>query len=494
MAACALGAGCTTDSLAPEARLEVSIVTPRDGELISHLIPIRLEADGRDPSSGPLPDSAFSWSSHRDGTLGSGRVLPEVRLTPGAHLLTAVATAPGMLPESATVAVGVDSAGVGSLRWITPIPGEVSVGQMALAPNGDIVLVFGTGDGIAAVDQAGTVRWVRHLGLVIQSAPAVGPDGTIYLGVWGNLNGVLALNPDGSERWRFSTRPNSPLTSSVYWHVHGAPAVLPDGSLRVVSEEDDSPMYALNPDGSLAWRLGLQAGRFIGSVVVAADGSAYAMNPNDSLYAVSAVGQRQWAVKLQAITYWEMPAMDAAGNLYTTSARPLYFLDSYWGVLERTSPAGSVTASLNVPTVCSTDGSPAIASDGRILLGRTDGSVVAAAPDLTTAELWTQQGARAYDWREPGVSCSAAPAAARGAVYNVSLDMLWAYNLDGTLRFAAEVRGARQRGDSPLIGADGTVYVQTSGGVAAVYDTLGVDPQSPWPMYQGGNGRWGRKQ
>jgi outer membrane protein assembly factor BamB len=79
-------------------------------------------------------------------------------------------------------------------------------------------------------------------------------------------------------------------------------------------------------------------------------------------------------------------------------------------------------------------------------------------------------------------------------VYNVSLDMLWAYNLDGTLRFAAEVRGASQRGDSPLIGADGTVYVQTSGGVAAVYDTLGVDPQSPWPMYQGGNGRWGRKQ
>jgi hypothetical protein len=45
-----------------------------------------------------------------------------------------------------------------------------------------------------------------------------------------------------------------------------------------------------------------------------------------------------------------------------------------------------------------------------------------------------------------------------------------------------------------VIGADGTVYVQTSGGVAAVYDTLGADPQSPWPMYQGGTGRWGRRQ
>ena len=27
-----------------------------------------------------------------------------------------------------------------------------------------------------------------------------------------------------------------------------------------------------------------------------------------------------------------------------------------------------------------------------------------------------------------------------------------------------------------------------------IYDTLGMDPQSPWPMYQGGNGRWGRRQ
>jgi outer membrane protein assembly factor BamB len=248
---------------------------------------------------------------------------------------------------------------------------------------------------------------------VIQSPPVVGPDGTIYLGVWGTINGILALDPDGSERWRFETRANSPLASSVYWHVHGAPAVLADGSLRVVSEEDDSPMYALNADGSLAWRVALGGGRFIGSVAVGADGSAYAMNPNDSLYAVNAAGQRQWAVKLQAITYWEMPAVDADGNLYTTSARPMHFLDSAWGVLERTSPAGAVTGSLNVPTVCRTSGSPAIASDGRILLGRTDGTVVAVSPDLSTGELWTRQAARGYDWREPGVTCSASPRAAR---------------------------------------------------------------------------------
>lgn len=493
LAACSIWAACSEDLVGPKVRLEVRIVTPRDGELFSRLASVRLEAEGRDPSSGPLPDSAFRWFSHRDGALGRGRVLPEVRLTTGAHLLWVVAAAQGMAPESAFVAVAVDSAGVGSIRWIARIPGDVAVGQIALAPNGDIIAVFGTGDGIAAVDSTGTVRWVKYLGQVIQSAPVVGPDGTIYAGIWGSVNGVLALNPDGSERWRFSTQANSPLASSHYWHIHGAPALLPDGSLRVVSEEDDGPMYALSPDGSLAWRLPLRGRRFIGSVVVASDGTAYAMNPNDSLYAVSSVGQRQWAVKLQAINYWEMPAVDAGGNLYTTGSSNIYLGQSYWGLLERTSKAGVVTKSLQVPTVCGSSGSPAIAADGRILLGRFDGTVVAVAPDLGAAELWTRQGVRAYDANLAGATCAGSPAVAAGAAYVVSLDTLWAYNLNGRLRFATEVPGASQRGDSPLIGADGTVYVTTSDGVAAIHDTLGIDPLSPWPMFQGGPGRWGRR-
>ena len=35
------------------------------------------------------------------------------------------------------------------------------------------------------------------------SAPEVGPDGTVYVG--SDDNRLYALNPDGSEKWQFST-------------------------------------------------------------------------------------------------------------------------------------------------------------------------------------------------------------------------------------------------------------------------------------------------
>ena len=51
-----------------------------------------------------------------------------------------------------------------------------------------------------AAAQPGTELW--HLCCASSSAPSVGPDGTIYVGVSDSL---YAVTPDGAVKWNFAT-------------------------------------------------------------------------------------------------------------------------------------------------------------------------------------------------------------------------------------------------------------------------------------------------
>ena len=72
-----------------------------------------------------------------------------------------------------------------------------------------------------------------------QVVPAIGADGTIYMGSWNSK--VFALNPDGTKQWEFETGDN--VTSS--------PAIGVGGTVYVGSV--DNRVYALNLDGSKQW-------------------------------------------------------------------------------------------------------------------------------------------------------------------------------------------------------------------------------------------------
>jgi outer membrane protein assembly factor BamB len=55
-------------------------------------------------------------------------------------------------------------------------------------------------------------KWNVEVGRVAYAAPVVGPNGTIYVGnVWGEL---VAVDPDGSEKWRVSLFPGSAILST----------------------------------------------------------------------------------------------------------------------------------------------------------------------------------------------------------------------------------------------------------------------------------------
>jgi hypothetical protein len=67
----------------------------------------------------------------------------------------------------------------------------------------------------------------------VSSSPAIGSDGTVYVGSSDKY--LYAINPNGSQKWRF-------LTGDA---VHSSPAIGTDGTIYVGS--DDGYLYAISP-------------------------------------------------------------------------------------------------------------------------------------------------------------------------------------------------------------------------------------------------------
>ena len=69
----------------------------------------------------------------------------------------------------------------------------------------------------------------------MDSSPAIGTDGTIYVG--SRDKNLYAINPDGSKKWAFKTG---------NW-VTSPPAIGSDGTIYVGSK--DKNLYPISPDG-----------------------------------------------------------------------------------------------------------------------------------------------------------------------------------------------------------------------------------------------------
>ena len=149
-------------------------------------------------------------------------------------------------------------------------------------------------------------NWVFKLGEEFNATPAIGADGTIYVG--SNNDFFYAINPDGSEKW--SVEYGSWTASAT--------AIGPDGTVYFSGETTTGGvLIAFNPaDGTEKWRnvLPLKAGQ--GGPAIAADGTIYlggyeekmiAYNPED--------GSEKWSYVAKG-PIETVPAIDNDGNLY----------------------------------------------------------------------------------------------------------------------------------------------------------------------------------
>ncbi|UCF06524.1 MAG: PQQ-binding-like beta-propeller repeat protein [bacterium] len=132
-------------------------------------------------------------------------------------------------------------------------------------------------------------------------------------------NKLWAYNFDLNFEWSFTTGD----------HIVGCPAIGADGTIYVGSY--DNNLYAVNPDGSEKWRY-TTGGDIYSSPAIGADGTIYVGSKNHRLYAIDSSGALKWSYKTDGAIY-SSPAIGPNGGTYVGSMDGhLYCLGTYCNV------------------------------------------------------------------------------------------------------------------------------------------------------------------
>lgn len=163
----------------------------------------------------------------------------------------------------------------------------VSYASPAIAGDGTLYLHLPPNN-LVAVNPDGTLKWEfvgdPTDGGSLGSSPAVGADGTIYMGSGSHL---AAVDPSGHLRWLLPTK----------GAVGGSPVIAPDGSIDCGDE--GGHLYSVSPDGAIRWSLRLNESMSLQlDPVVALDGTVYAAI-DDTLFAV-VEGSVKWTAKFDS--------------------------------------------------------------------------------------------------------------------------------------------------------------------------------------------------
>ena len=309
-------------------------------------------------------------------------------------------------------------------------------------------------DGLIPVRESFTIPPFVEITNGIYSSPAIGADGTVYVG---SANGRLyAISREGNIQWAFGgLTTNQPFNSS--------PVV---GPLNVIYAGcNDSNLYAL-AGGALLWRTNL-GGQVFSSPALATDGTIYAGSANGKLYAVNPDGTVKWSANVTS-SILSSPAVALDGTVYAGSLGASNNLHAF-------NPTnGAVLAGWPVTVGGGVYSSPALASDGSVVVGGLDGKVYA----------FTAGGSARSGWpfTTGGAVYSSPAIGPDGRVYVGSSDTnLYALNPDGTTNWTYRAGGAVN--SSPALGRDGTVFVGAEDGQLHV---VNADGTGRWSYPVGG--------
>jgi len=308
-----------------------------------------------------------------------------------------------------------DAAPSSSATWAPPqATGDFTITCKASDP-------FGGSDTAEVVLSVSRARWEFLTGAEVYSSPAIGPDGTVYVG--SNDWSLYAVNPDGTMRWRFPTGE----------YVWSSPAVGADGTIYVGSA--DRNLYAVSPDGTEKWEFLTIAGVY-SRPAIGGDGTVYVGDAVNKLYALNPDGTKRWEFTT-GDGVPSSPAIGPDGTIYVgANDSKLYAV----------SPDG--TAEWEFPTGTSVDSTPGFGPDGTIYVGSEDCKLHAVNPD----------GTKKWEFPTGGWVFSSPRVSTDGTIYVGSMDgKLYAVNPDGTERW--EFPTFNSVLSSPALGIDGTIYV-----------------------------------
>lgn len=264
------------------------------------------------------------------------------------------------------------------------------------------------------------LKWKFDTGNGIESAPVIGSDGTIYTGTFSDY--FYAINPDGTLKWKFTR---------IGEHFRSSPTIDEDGTIYVIAAANLRPLYnpaldshddmfgipklyAINPDGTLKWEFiagGLASG-ILYSPAIGSDGTIYMIS-------------------------------GGAKKGGTTSDPNVLRGDTFWAI------SSDGTEKWHFDTGDAMYSGPAIADDGTIYFGCTDGNAYALTPE--GEEKWRFN-------TESNLPFNSVPSIGQdGTVYFGSYDKkLYALTPEGEEKWNFSMQEKIEA--TPSIGADGTIY------------------------------------
>ncbi|MCJ8011595.1 S-layer homology domain-containing protein [Paenibacillus sp. KQZ6P-2] len=196
----------------------------------------------------------------------------------------------------------------GSLKWASPAEGAVS--PPSIGEDGTIYA--GTMDGVLyAFKPNGIVKWTFPTPSPIYEHPVIGADGTIYVeSYWNDSGAVLyAIHPDGSKKW------------SRDRHTYSSPSIAIDGTIYIGSKDG---VLAFDPDGTEKWKFN-PGNKVHQTPAIGRDGTIYAGSDNSVFYAVNPDRTVKWEYAARDIGTFA-PVIGSDGTVYKSSSTSLLAL------------------------------------------------------------------------------------------------------------------------------------------------------------------------
>lgn len=304
-----------------------------------------------------------------------------------------------------------------------------------------------TGQSLYNGTQSNMLKWTYQTGDDVQSSPAIGPDGTIYLG--SRDKNVYALHPDGSLKWSFETG----------GEIESSPAITADGTIYIGSR--DKKLYAFDPNGFLKWDFQTPS-MITSSPAIGIDGTIYfgGGDDDDRIYALNPDGSLKWAYETGGWIF-SSPAVGDDGTVYCGSYDGnVYALDPEDGSLKWSYKVGFCVWS-----------SLAIGEDCTVYIGSGDSRLYAINPD---GSLKWRYETEHWIFSSPAISDD-------GTIYCNSSMYLYAISPEGNLSWNYNT-GNPAYYSSPALGADGTIYFGSG------HDFIAINPDGSLKWKYGTNG------
>jgi outer membrane protein assembly factor BamB len=336
-----------------------------------------------------------------------------------------------------------------------------------------------SGIATAAGPMAPTIKWSHDRERFIIGSSIVGPDGAIYIGIAETL---CALEPaDGSERWCRKTpgtigrnAPALDANGQLYvgtrdnrlwaydasngdelWSVAGghdgdvntSPTIAPDGTIYMAVSAG-AVLHAIQPDGTVKWRLPLSGTPRYVSPALDSAGNIYLGTTRGYLHSVTPAGVERWRAKVARTIRYSSPALSPDGSqVYVGSVGGISAVDTANGELL-----------WSFATVGHVETTPVVAADGTIYVGSRGLANGAGSSFYAISPTGTQ----IWKYVSNGGFRGSPALAGNNVLYSTVGDRVIALTTAGALVFEARLGERILR--RPLlanvaIGPDGTVYV-----------------------------------